>query len=62
VSPQPPLCTKQHWASFFRLFRKNPCRHKKVLVSNLGLTVSVKHLVKLVRQVPQSALRGGRNS
>jgi hypothetical protein len=34
-----------------------PGRHKNVLVSNLGLTVFVKHLVKLIKQVPQSVLR-----
>jgi hypothetical protein len=31
--------------SFFREFGKNPYRHQKVLVSNLGLTVFVKHQV-----------------
>jgi hypothetical protein len=36
-------------------------RHQKVLFSNLGLTVFVKHLVDLVKQVPQSALRGKKN-
>jgi hypothetical protein len=40
-----PLCSKQQWASFFREFGENPYRHQKVLVSNLGLTVFVKHQV-----------------
>jgi hypothetical protein len=31
--------------SFFREFGKNPYRHQKMLVSNLGLTVFVKHQV-----------------
>jgi hypothetical protein len=56
VSPSP-LFSKQEWASFFREFGENTCRHQKVLVSNLGLTAFVKHLVKLVKQGPQSALR-----
>jgi hypothetical protein len=59
-APLPHLFSKQQQASFFREFEKNPCRHQKVLVSNLGLTVFVKHLVKLVKlveQVLQSALR-----
>jgi hypothetical protein len=55
--PPPPLCSKQQWASFFREFGKNPYRLQNVLVFNLGLTVFVKHLVKLVKQVPQPALR-----
>jgi hypothetical protein len=32
-------------ASFFREFGKSPYRHQKVLVSNLGLTVFVKHQI-----------------
>jgi hypothetical protein len=32
-------------------------RHKKVVLSNLGLTVFVRHLVDLVKWVPYSALR-----
>jgi hypothetical protein len=40
-----PLHSKQQRASFFREFGKNPCRHQKVLVSNLRLTVFVKHQV-----------------
>jgi hypothetical protein len=42
--PLPPW-SKQQWAFFFRVFGENPCRHQKVLVSNLGLTVFVKHPV-----------------
>jgi hypothetical protein len=59
VSPSP-LCSKQQCASFFREFGENPYRHQKLLVSNLGLIVFVKHLVKLVklvRQIPQPSLR-----
>jgi hypothetical protein len=40
-----PLCSKQQWASFFKEFGKNPYRHQKVIVSNLGLTVFVKHQI-----------------
>jgi hypothetical protein len=40
-----PLCSKQQWTFFFREFGKNLCRPQKVLVSNLGLTVFVKHQV-----------------
>jgi hypothetical protein len=54
--PLPTPCSKQQWTSF-RELGINSYRHQKVVVSNLGLTVSVKHLVKLVKQVPQPALR-----
>jgi hypothetical protein len=57
MSAPSPLCSKQQWTSFFREFGKNPYRNQKVLVSNLGLTAFVKHLVKPVKQVLQSALR-----
>jgi hypothetical protein len=56
--PPPHFWSKQQWASFFREFGENPCRHQKVLVSNLSLAVFVKHLVKLIKQVLQPALRG----
>jgi hypothetical protein len=35
--------------------RENPCRHQKVLVFYLDLTVFVRHLFKLVKQVLQTA-------
>jgi hypothetical protein len=43
---------------------KNPCippkGHQKVLLSNLGLTAFVKHLIKLVKLILQSTLRRGK--
>jgi hypothetical protein len=39
------LALNSMWDSFFGEFGKNPYRHQKVIVSNLGLTVFVKHQV-----------------
>jgi hypothetical protein len=61
LPPTHTLCSKQ-WASFFSESERDPCipgdRHMKVLLYNLGLTVFVKHLIKLVKQVLQSPLMG----